>query len=166
VKYPAGSWWPANNTGRCGRETEWESFFGLLAVQIRTGFMVLEAQKAKGEAGQEWDGVRNYQARNHMRAMELGDRGFFYHSGAEKAVVGIVEVIAPAHVESKDATGTWECVDIKSVSDMPDPVSLARIKSEPRLKDMVLVGNSRLSVQPVREAEWELICRMGGLDTK
>jgi predicted RNA-binding protein with PUA-like domain len=122
-----------------------------------------EAQKARGEAGQEWDGVRNYQARNHMRAMQAGDRGFFYHSGGEKAVVGIVEVIALAHPESKDPTGTWECVDIKAVADVPDPVTLGRIKAEPRLKDMVLVGNSRLSVQPVREAEWGLICGMGGL---
>ena len=124
-----------------------------------------ESQKAKGEAGQEWDGVRNYQARNHMRAMRIGDRGFFYHSGGEKAVVGIVEVVAAAHPDSTDPTGTWECVDLKAVADLPEPVPLARIKAEPRLKEMALVANSRLSVQPVREAEWELVCRMGGLES-
>ena len=123
-----------------------------------------EMHKAKGEAGQQWDGVRNYQARNHMRAMKKGDRGFFYHSGAERQVVGIVEVIAEAHPDSTDDSGSWDCVDLKTVAAMPQPVTLDAIKAEPALKDMVLVANSRLSVQPVREAEWRLICRMGGLD--
>ena len=123
-----------------------------------------EMQKARGAAGQEWDGVRNYQARNHMRAMQPGDRGFFYHSRDEKAVVGVVEVTAAAHPESKDSTGKWECVDLRAVTDLPRPVGLDEIKREPRLKDMVLVVNSRLSVQPVREEEWRLICRMGGLE--
>jgi len=122
-----------------------------------------EEQKAKGAAGQEWDGVRNFQARSNMRAMKKGDRGFFYHTGDEKRVVGIVEVIAEAHAESKDKTGTWECVDLKAVADVPNPVTLAEIKAEPRLKDMVLVKNSRLSVQPVRQAEWDLVCKMGGV---
>ena len=122
-----------------------------------------EDQKAKGEAGQEWDGVRNYQARNHMRAMQRGDRGFFYHTGSERRVVGIVEVMAEAHPDSTDLTGTWDCVDLRAVADLPDPVSLDAIKGEKRLKDMALVANSRLSVQPVREAEWRLVCRMGGL---
>ena len=83
-----------------------------------------EQQKAKGEAGQEWDGVRNFQARNHMRAMHLGDHGFFYHSGKERQIVGIVEVVGEAHPESKDATGAWDCVDLKAVTDMPNPVTL------------------------------------------
>jgi predicted RNA-binding protein with PUA-like domain len=122
-----------------------------------------EDQKKRGEAGQEWDGVRNFQARNHMRAMQVGDQGFFYHSGKEKSVVGIVEVIAAAHPDSTDPTGAWGCVDLKAVADLPQPVPLARIKAEPRLKNMALVGNSRLSVQPVREAEWELVSAMGGL---
>lgn len=121
-------------------------------------------QKKKGKAGQEWDGVRNYQARNHMRAMKPGERGFFYHSGGEKAVVGIVEVIAAAHPDSTDATGTWDCVDLRALADMPEPVSLDAIKAEKRLAEMVLVKNSRLSVQPVSDAEWEIVCRMGGLD--
>ncbi len=121
-----------------------------------------DEQKKKGAKGQEWDGVRNFQARGNMRKMRKGDRGFFYHSGEEKAVVGIVEVIAEAHPESKNPD--WECVDLKAVADVPKPVTLAAIKAEPKLKEMVLVRNSRLSVQPVLDAEWTLVCKMGGLD--
>ena len=120
-----------------------------------------EDQKRRGDAGQEWDGVRNFQARNHMRAMRQGDRGFFYHSGDERRIVGIVEVTADAHPESKDPA--WQCVDLKAVSDMPNPVSLAQVKAEARLKGMALVANSRLSVQPVRDEEWQTVCAMGGL---
>lgn len=118
-------------------------------------------QVSCGAAGQEWDGVRNPQARNHMRAMRKGDLGFFYHTGDEKAVVGIVEVIAEAHPESKDAN--WDCVDIAAVEQLPRPVTLAAIKGEPSLSDMVLVRNARLSVQPVSEAEWGKIRAMSGL---
>jgi len=120
-------------------------------------------QKAKGEAGEEWDGVRNYQARNFMRDMKIGDRGFFYHSVDEKRVVAIVEIIAQSHPDSTDMTGKWECVDIKALADMPQPVSLDQIKADERLADMVLVKNSRLSVQPVSAKEWQIICKMGGL---
>lgn len=111
-----------------------------------------------------WTGVRNYQARNNMRAMKIGDLGFFYHSVKETSVVGIVEVIALAHPDSTTDDPRWECVDIRAVRDMPRPVSLEEIKANPKLKDMVLVNNSRLSVQPVSEAEWKEVCRMGGLD--
>ena len=121
-------------------------------------------QKAKGDKGQEWDGVRNYQARNFMREMKVGERGFFYHSNEGKAVVGIVEVVAEAHPDSTTDDARWECVDLKAVMDMPRPVTLDEIKEEPKLKDMILVTNSRLSVQPVGKAEFETICRMGGLD--
>ena len=120
-------------------------------------------QCAKGEAGEEWNGVRNYQARNTMREMEVGDRGFFYHSQAEKAVVGIVEVIATAHPDSTTDDPRWECVDIRALRALPEPVTLDRIRAEPALSDMVLVRNSRLSVQPVTEDACALICRMGGL---
>ncbi|WP_011582519.1 MULTISPECIES: EVE domain-containing protein [Chelativorans] len=123
-----------------------------------------EMQKKKGAQGQEWDGVRNYQARNNMRAMKVGDLGFFYHSVKETSVVGIVEVIAPAHPDSTTDDPRWECVDIRAVLDVPKPVSLEEIKTNPKLKDMVLVNNSRLSVQPVSNAEWREICHMGGLD--
>lgn len=119
-------------------------------------------QVARGAAGQEWDGVRNYQARNFMKAMRPGELGLFYHSNGEKAVVGVVEVAAPAHPDSSTEDARWECVDIRAVAPMPRPVTLAEIKATPELAEMVLVKNSRLSVQPVGDAEWEIVCRMGG----
>ncbi len=120
-------------------------------------------QVARGDAGEEWDGVRNYQARNMMREMRLGDLGFFYHSQTEKAVVGIVEVIATAHPDSTTDDERWECVDIKAVRLMPRAVTLEDCKKDPRLAEMVLVNNTRLSVQPVTEAEWTVICEIGGM---
>jgi len=120
-------------------------------------------QVKKGKAGEEWDGVRNYQARNFMRAMKKGDLGFFYHSVNEKRIVGIVEVVAEAHPDSTDGSGTWECVDIAAVEPVPNPVTLEDIKAAPKLADMVLVNNSRLSVQPVTDSEWKTIRKMGGL---
>jgi len=122
-----------------------------------------DQQVAKGEAGEEWDGIRNYQARNHMRDMKIGDRGFFYHSQSEKAVVGIVEICAEIHPDSTTDDERWECVDIKAVQSIPSPVTLAMCKADPRLVDMVLVNNTRLSVQPVSEAEWKIVCTLGGL---
>ncbi len=122
-----------------------------------------EMMKAKGKAGEEWTGIRNYQARNNMRLMKLGEKGFFYHSNEGKAVVGIVEVCKRAHRDSTSDVDTWECVDIRAVADAPKPVTLDAIKLEPRLKDMVLVKNSRLSVQPVTAEEWKIICAMGGV---
>ncbi len=116
---------------------------------------------AKGEAGEEWDGVRNYQARNNMRAMKLGDRGLFYHSRSGLEIVGIVEVCAEAHPDSTTDDDRWDCVDIKAVRPFTKPVTLESIKGEPRLSDMVLVNNSRLSVQPVTDEEWQIICTMG-----
>ncbi len=121
-----------------------------------------DQQVARGDAGEEWNGVRNYQARNNMRAMKVGDLGFFYHSNDARAVVGVVEVIAEAHPDSTTADPRWECVDIRAVAPMPRPVTLADCKADPRLGDMVLVNNSRLSVQPVTEAEWAVVCELGG----
>lgn len=123
-------------------------------------------QLAQGDVGEEWDGVRNYQARNFMRAMQIGDRGFFYHSLKEKSVVGIVEVIATAHPDSSTDDPRWECVDIKAIETLPVPVSLDQIKADPRLADMVLVKNSRLSVQPVTDTEWDIICDLAGRTSK
>ena len=120
-----------------------------------------DQQVAKGEAGEEWDGVRNYQARNFMRQMKIGDRGFFYHSQKEKAVVGIVEVCAESHPDSTTDDERWECVDIKAVRAFVEPVSLDQIKADGRLDDMVLVKNSRLSVQPVSDDEWVVVCALG-----
>ncbi len=122
-----------------------------------------EMQKAKGKAGEEWTGVRNYQARNHMRAMKLGDRGFFYHTGDVRAVVGIVEVIKLAHKDSAAKEDAWECVDVRALKEVSNPVSLEAIKSDRRLKKMVLVNNSRLSVQPVTAEEWKIVCELGGV---
>ena len=122
-----------------------------------------EMLKAKGDAGEEWDGVRNYQARNMMREMKLGDLGFFYHSQSEKAVVGIVEVCAEIHPDSKAGDPRWECVDIKAVEPAKTPVTLDDIKQVPELSEMALLRNSRLSVQPVSDAEWKLVCKMAGL---
>lgn len=123
-----------------------------------------EDQKACGDKGTEWDGVRNYQARNNMREMMVGDLGFFYHSVDEKRIVGIVKVIADAHPDSTTDDERWECVDIAAVEDVPNPITLADIKQEPKLEGMVLVNNSRLSVQPVTAAEWKTIRKMCGLD--
>ncbi|MDJ0826989.1 MAG: EVE domain-containing protein [Rhodobacter sp.] len=121
-------------------------------------------QVAKGEAGEEWDGVRNYQARNHMRAMKRGDRGFFYHSQKDKAIVGIVEVIAESHPDSTTDDDRWDCVDIKAVQQVATPVTLQMCKADPRLADMVLVNNTRLSVQPVTEPEWRAVCALAGVE--
>lgn len=120
-------------------------------------------QMAAGPAGAEWDGVRNYQARNFMRRMRKGDLGFFYHSLGAREIVGIVEVVGEAHPDSTDATGTWQCVDVAALAPLPRPVGLERIKAEPSLADMVLVKNSRLSVQPVTDEEWAIVCRLGGM---
>lgn len=120
--------------------------------------------RAKGKEGTQWDGVRNYQARNNMRAMKVGDLGFFYHSNIGLAAVGIVEVCALAHPDTTTDDPRWECVDVRAVRDVPNPPTLEQIKANPKLADMVLVKNSRLSVQPVTEAEWKEVCRMGGVD--
>ncbi len=123
-----------------------------------------EQQKAKGEEGEEWDGIRNYQARNFMRDMKIGDRGFFYHSNIGKEVVGIVEVSALVHPDSTTDDPRWECVDIKAVKDLPQTVTLAQVKAEERLSDMALVTSMRLSVQPVKPEEWAIVLEMAGMD--
>lgn len=120
-------------------------------------------QVAKGDAGEEWDGVRNYQARNFMREMAVGDLGFFYHSQKEKSIVGVVEVIAEAHPDSTTDDDRWECVDIKAVRPVQTLVSLDQVKQEAGLSEMALLRNSRLSVQPVTETEWQIICKMAGI---
>lgn len=117
---------------------------------------------ARGEAGEEWDGVRNYQARNNMRAMRIGERAFFYHSRSEKAIIGIMEIIAEAHPDSTTDDPRWECVDVRALRPLARPVTLDMVKAEPRLRDMVLVRNSRLSVQPVTEQEWRIVLDLAG----
>ena len=120
-----------------------------------------DALIARGPAGEPWDGVRSHQARNNMRAMKKGERGFFYHSNIGKAVVGICEVVAEAHPDSTAQDPKWECVDVRAVARLNRPVTLDEAKAEPRLAGMVLVNNSRLSVQPVSDAEWQVILDLG-----
>ena len=120
-----------------------------------------DQQVARGAAGEEWTGVRNYQARNNMRAMQIGDLGFFYHSNVGKEIVGIVEVCALSHPDSTTDDDRWDCVDIKAVRPLVRPVTLEQIKADARLADMVLVKNSRLSVQPVTPDEWATVCALG-----
>jgi len=118
---------------------------------------------AAGKAGTEWTGVRNFSARNFMRAMKKGDRGFYYHTGDEKQVVGIAEVSKEAHPDSTDDTGKWDCVDIRALGKLPKPVTLADVKAEPALAEMALVRLGRLSVQPVTDEEWATVGKMAGL---
>lgn len=116
-----------------------------------------------GDKGTFWNGVRNHLAKQQLMAMKVGDLGFFYHSNEGKAIVGIVEVIKAYYPDHTDATGKFGMVDIKAVESVPNPVTLEAIKAESALKDMALVNNSRLSVQPVTDAEWDLVRRMGGM---
>ena len=118
-------------------------------------------QVAKGRDGAEWTGIRNFAAQKHLRAMQRGERAFFYHTGKERAIVGIVEVIAEAHADSTDPA--WFAVDVAAVEPLPMPVGLDRIKADKRLAGMTLARQPRLSVQPVTTAEWRLVSRMGGL---
>jgi len=117
---------------------------------------------------EEWTGVRSFQARNNMVKMQVGEKAFFYHSNIGKEIVGIMTIVAPAHPDSTAEPNdkgkvVWQCVDVAADKAFPRPVTLEQIKATPKLKDMVLVNNSRLSVQPVSDAEWQLICKMGGL---
>ena len=123
-----------------------------------------DQQVSRGDAGEEWGGVRNYQARNNMRAMKIGDRGFFYHSNVGKEVVGIVEVCAESAPDSTTDDPRWDCVHIRAIKPLVHPVTLEDCKVQPGLEKMVLVNNTRLSVQPVTAEEWQIVCRMGGVE--
>ena len=123
-----------------------------------------DMQVAKGAVGEEWHGVRNYLARNNMRAMQLGDQGFFYHSNIGKEIVGIVEVCALSHPDSTTEDPRWDCVDIRALRPLKQPVTLAAVKADHRFANMALVTSMRLSVQPVTEEEWQMICEMGCID--
>jgi len=118
-------------------------------------------QVAKGREGAEWTGIRNFSAQNHLRAMKKGEKAFFYHTGKERAVVGIVKVIAAAHPDSTDAA--WRAIDVAAVRPLPTPVTLTQIKADKRLRAMALVRISRLSVQPVTDDEWRIVCALGNL---
>ena len=123
-----------------------------------------EMQMKKGAKGEPWTGVRNFTARANLARMKKGDKAFFYHSNVGKEIVGIAEVVKENYADptaKKDEP--WICVDFRGVEALPKPVTLETIKEEPKLKDMALVRYSRLSVQPVTDAEWKLVCKMGGL---
>jgi predicted RNA-binding protein with PUA-like domain len=122
-----------------------------------------EQQVAAGQAGTYWNGVRNHVAKQNLMAMKVGEQAFFYHSNEGKAVVGIVEIIKPYYPDHTDETGKFGMVDVRALKAMPHSVTLEAIKREPALADMMLVTHSRLSVQPVTQAQWERVCAMGGL---
>lgn len=120
-------------------------------------------QVKAGARGTAWDGVRNHQAKLNLMKMKRGDRAFFYHSGEEKRIVGVVEIAGEHRPDTSDKSGVFVVVDVKAVKPLPKPVTLAQCKAEKSLAKMVLLNNSRLSVQPVTDAEWKTVCRMGGL---
>ena len=123
-----------------------------------------QQQVKKGAKGEAWSGVRNHQAKQNLMKMKKGDRAFFYHSNIGKEVVGILEVIREHYPDPTAKAGDpWVVVDVKAVEPLPKPVTIDDVKAEPKLKSMVLVNNSRLSVQPVTPEEWKLVCKMGGL---
>ena len=122
-----------------------------------------DQQVAKGHKGEPWTGVRNFTAKQNLKLMKEGEHAFFYHSNVGKEIVGIVEVIREAYPDPTDESGRFSAVDVKAVKRVPNPVTLTAIKADPRLSDMALVKYSRLSVQPVTDREWRLICEMGGL---
>lgn len=118
---------------------------------------------AKGVQGDAWTGVRNHTAKRHLKVMRLGDRALFYHTGDEKQVVGIVEIIRESYPDPTDSTGKFVCVDVRPVAPLQKPVTLEAIKREPALSGMILVQQPRLSVQPVTPEQWAIICQLGGL---
>ena len=121
-------------------------------------------QLALGPQGEEWHGIRNYQARNNMRQMVPGDRALFYHSNIGKEIVGVAEVISLSHPDSTTEDPRWDCVDMRALFALPHPVTLLACKAEPRLAEMALVKNTRLSVQPVTAAEWAVVFELAGMD--
>jgi len=120
-------------------------------------------QVGRGAQGEPWTGVRNFIARSHLKRMKKSDHAFFYHTGEEKQIVGVVEVIREWYRDPTDEKGVFVAVDVKALWPLRKPVTLAAVKAEPRLKDMPLAKYPRLSVQPVTPAEWSLICQMGGV---
>jgi len=122
-----------------------------------------EQQVKRGAKGEVWSGVRNFQARANLKAMKKGERAFFYHSNEGKEIVGVVEVIKESYPDPTDETGKWIVVDFKAVEPFKRPVTLVSIKADPKVSEMVLAKNSRLSVQPVSAEEWKHICKLGGV---
>jgi predicted RNA-binding protein with PUA-like domain len=132
-------------------------------VKSEPGSWSWEQQVKSGAKGTAWTGVRNHTAKQNLMKMKKGDRAFFYHSGEGKDIVGIAEIAKEHYPDPTDKTGAFVVVDIKAVAPLPQPVTLAAIKADPKLKDMALVKFSRLSVQPVTAEEWKHVCALGGV---
>ena len=132
-------------------------------LKTEPGEFSWDDQVKRGAKGEVWSGVRNFTARSNLKGMKKGDQAFFYHTGDEKQIVGIVEVIKEAYPDPTDEKGVFLAVDVKAVKPFPKPVTLAAIKAEPRLKEMALAKYPRLSVQPVTPEHWKAICKMGGV---
>ncbi len=128
-------------------------------IKSEPGTWSWDDQVKKGT--EHWDGVRNYQASNNMKAMKIGDLAFFYHSVNEKRIVGIVEIVKEYYPDHTDEKGRFGMVDVKAVKPVPNPVTLAEIKEHPALQDLALIRQSRLSVMPIDETSWNIICEMG-----
>jgi predicted RNA-binding protein with PUA-like domain len=123
-----------------------------------------DQQVAKGAKGEVWSGIRNHQAKLNLMKMKKGDRAFFYHSNVGKEIVGIIEIIGEAHPDPTAKAGEpWVVVDVRAIAPLPKPISIDVIKTEPKLRAMILINNTRLSVQPVSPEEWKIVCKMGGL---
>jgi predicted RNA-binding protein with PUA-like domain len=123
-----------------------------------------DEQVKRGAKGEPWTGVRNHQAKNNLLKMKKGDLGFFYHSGEGKEIVGVVEIVREHYPDPTAKAGEpWVVVDVKAIEPLKKPVTLADAKAEPKLKNMALVNNTRLSVQPVTAEEWKVVCKMGGI---
>jgi predicted RNA-binding protein with PUA-like domain len=132
-------------------------------VKSEPGTWSWDDQVKAGAKGTAWEGVRNHQAKQNLMKMKRGERAFFYHSGDEKRIMGAIEVIGEYRPDPSDKTGAFGLVDFKAVAALPKPITLAECRAEPKLKMMVLLNNSRLSVQPVTADEWRTICARGGL---
>lgn len=132
-------------------------------VKSEPGAWSWDDQVKAGAKGTAWEGVRNHQAKQNLMKMKRGERAFFYHSGDEKRIMGVVEVIGEYRPDPSDQTGAFGLVDFKAVAPLTKPVTLAECRTEPKLKNMVLLNNSRLSVQPVAAEVWRTICALGGL---
>src|SRR5439155_15598288 len=158
---PGGGVSPRSAATQAKRE-EMAMAYWLLKTEPET--FSWDDQVKRGGKGEPWTGVRNYRAREHLKAMRLGDHAFFYHTGDEKQVVGIVEVIREAYPDPTDDTAVFRAVDVKAVRPLPKPVTLKAVKADRRLEDMVLAKQPRLSVQPVTADEWRIVCSMGGIE--
>src|SRR6185437_160429 len=152
-------------SARCSRgRSNRKSDMAYWLMKSEPGAWSWDQQKKSGAKGEAWSGVRNHTAKLNLMKMKKGDRAFFYHSNVGKEIVGVVEIIREHHPDPTAKAGEpWVVVDVRAAEPLPKPVTLDAIKAEPKLKDMALLKQSRLSVQPVTGDEWKIVCKMGGL---